>query len=206
MPKETEPSGNFDAKIVLSNLESLKLGYKWLPDSHSGKLPILPKTQALPGLSSFCLSHPFAYTPHFSPTAPCQKALFLSEQNLLLLELFMESSVPFAHFPKPDPSPRRWLLWEHWGGQPFPTCWGGGGDRLTGPVWQVEMCISPMFCLVFFWNILSFSYINVPCIVKTLSLCLSYYKYFLVFHSTLFIDGFEVWKVFWFYFQKYFQN
>lgn len=130
MPKETEPSGNFDAKIVLSNLESLRLGYKWLPDSHSGKLPILPKTQALPGLSSFCLSHPFAYTPHFSPTAPCQKALFLSEQNLLLLELFMESSLPFAHFPKPDPSPRRWLLWEHWGGQPFPTCWGGGTGSL----------------------------------------------------------------------------
>lgn len=70
---ETQPSGNFDAKIVLSNLESLRLGYKWLPDSHSGKLPILPKTQALPGLSSFCLSHPFAYTPRFSPTAPVRK-------------------------------------------------------------------------------------------------------------------------------------
>lgn len=129
MPKETKPLGNFGTKIILSKLETLRIGYRWLHAPHFCKLPVPPKMQAPPSTSVFWLSAPLAsYSTQFSPAPPLQKPFFIRNKIPFLLEPLTE---PPSHRPpslKPDLSPRRRCPWEPWGGQlclPQPL-WGPG--------------------------------------------------------------------------------
>lgn len=106
MPKETKPLGNFGTKIILSKLETLRIGYKWLHDSTNFLYP--PKMQAPPGTSPLSGSLiPLPYTPPGSlQHQPVRKLHFNN------LSTRRSSRGPPSHLPaslKPDPPPRRRL-------------------------------------------------------------------------------------------------
>lgn len=64
--------------------KTLRIGYKWLHNSHFCKLPVPPEMQAPPGSSPSWWSAPPSPASHstlFSPAPPCLKALFPSKQN-----------------------------------------------------------------------------------------------------------------------------
>ena len=171
MPKETKLFGQVQHQNNF--VKSWKPWEQAINDSINFLYP--PKAWASPGTSPFWWSHPLAsYSTQFSPTPPPhQKALFCSKQ-----EHFLEPSLSLKPviLPQGGTSPSGFQ-----GGSAFylTFCEGQAGlgewDR-----WKLAF-----FHLLFFWAILSFSHVSAP-VVKTLSLCLSYFSSF-SFDLTLFM-------------------
>lgn len=135
--------------------KTLRIGYKWLHNSHFCKLPVPPEMQAPPGSSTSWWSAPPSPASHstlFSPAPPCLKALFPSKQNPFPPGALHWASLLSASLTETQPATVEASSLGTLGGggqgqcSPSPTL--GAGPR--GTVWQVNICISPMFCLVFF--------------------------------------------------------
>lgn len=174
VPKETEPSGNFDTKIALSNLETLRIGYKCLPDSHSCKLPVLPKCRLLwasapcGGLILLLYTPPISLQQHpvWMPFSILNKTLpsWGSSQSPP-----SHSCLPDPASLTPDPSPGGHVLGRAREDSSSPPTEGPAqGASLTGENLHFPHVLPNVLLKHYF-----FSCINAPCIVKTLSLCLS---------------------------------